>query len=192
MKQGRYLFLGAALALLSASTAFADSTPTALELAKKGNDYVGVQSRDKVVEIYSDKSVASLTPTVWHVVYYDPDTPFRTVEVKFGAGQELETGRPVRPFHVPGNGVQVLDRSKINVDSDRALSIAAGQPLVKPLTLRAARLTLTHDEDGVVWKVQLWAAKLTKPDKDADIGTVTLSAGDGTVLRSDLHPGRAD
>src|SRR5262245_8518003 len=43
---------------------------TAFELAKEGNRYVGEQSKDKVVQIRSEKSVASMIPDIWYVVYY--------------------------------------------------------------------------------------------------------------------------
>src|SRR5476651_2066327 len=82
----------AAMIFAVAQMAFA-AEPTAFDLVKLGNDYVGVQSKDKIVEVRSEKSVASLTPNIWHVVYYDPDTTFRAVEVKFGAGQKLGVSR---------------------------------------------------------------------------------------------------
>ncbi|HEX9045880.1 MAG TPA: hypothetical protein VF988_02540 [Verrucomicrobiae bacterium] len=188
MKQGSRFLLLAALGW--AVTASAD--PTALQLVAKGNDYVGVQSKDRVVMIMSEKSAGTLTPAIWHIVYFDPDAPFKTVDVKFGGGEEMQVAHPVHPFQVPAKDLAVLDRSKIQVDSDRALEIATGQPLLRPFTLRAAKLTLEHNESGLVWKVQLWAAKLRDPNKEADVGTVTLSATDGTVLKADLHPGRAD
>jgi hypothetical protein len=45
--------------------------PTAFELIKEGNRYIGEQAKDRVVQMRSEKSVASLNPTIWFVVYYD-------------------------------------------------------------------------------------------------------------------------
>ena len=42
---------------------------TAFQLVKAGDPFVGVQSKDMVLQIRSEKSVASLIPDVWHVVY---------------------------------------------------------------------------------------------------------------------------
>jgi hypothetical protein len=42
-----------------------------LELAKEGNRYLGEQSATKS-QIHSDKSIAGLTPDVWHVVITIP------------------------------------------------------------------------------------------------------------------------
>jgi hypothetical protein len=184
------LIFAAALGFAVTYTALAD--PTAFELIKKGNQYIGVQSKDKVVQIRSDKSVASLTPNIWHVVYYDPDTGFKCVDVKFGAGEEMEVSHPGRPFKAPTSEREILDKSKLKVDSDEALKIATSQPLLKDLTLKASKLTLEHGDAGPVWKVQLWAAKLKKPEAQADIGVVIFSATDGSVIKADLHPDKVD
>jgi hypothetical protein len=180
-----------ALALGFALAHATQAQPTALSLADKGNDYVGIQSKDKIVEISSDKSVGDLKPNVWHVVYYDPNTPFKCQEVKFGSGQEMDVSHPVpRPFEPPRG--EILDKSKLKVDSDQALNIATGQAMVKQLTLRAAKLTLTQGDVGPIWKVQLWAAKARNPDRETDIGTVTISASDGSMVKSDLRLNKAD
>ena len=188
MKQG--LVLGAVLAMAMTQVAMAD--PTALNLGKKGNDYVGIQSKDKIIEIYSDKSVATLEPNVWYVVYYDPSVTFKTVEVKFGGGQEMDVSHPVHAFQMPAKMENVLDQPKITVDSDRALNIATSQPILKGLALRASKMTLSNTDDGTVWKVELWAAKVGDSTKQANIGSVYISAIDGSIVKSDLRPANAN
>lgn len=187
IKQG--IILGAVLGLASSSIALAE--PTALDLVKRGDDYVGVQSRDKVVQIYSDRSVASLEPNIWHVVYYDPTVFTKTVEVKFEAGQETDVAHPMHPFQLPAKPDQVIDLSKVTVDSDHAVDIAAAQPLLKGLKLRYSKVILQKGENGPEWKVELWSAKVSDPTKDANVGTVRISAVDGSIIQSDLHPGSA-
>jgi hypothetical protein len=187
------LVLGAVIGLATTRLALAD--PTALELIKNGDNYVGVQSRDKILQIYSEKSVASLTPNIWHVEYYDPDFTFKTVDVKFGAGQEMEVSHPIhpmRPFALPPTMSDILDQSKLRVDSDRALSIATSQPLLKGLTLRATKMTLENGDAGPVWRVEIYAAKLNDPDRDVSLGTVSISADDGSVVKLDLEPANVD
>jgi hypothetical protein len=188
MKTKNGIILGAVLGL--AAVCVASAEPTAFDLVNKGDQYVGVQSKDKVIQIFSDKSVATLTPNIWHVVYYDPDSTFKTVEVKFGGGEEMEVSHPMRMF--PAKSLDMLDLEKLKVDSDRALKIAASQPLLNALTLRASKLALANTDDGVVWKVELWAAKVGDSTKEADIGSVTISATDKSIVRSDLHPSNAD
>ena len=180
-----------ALTILAFATRAALADPTAFDLARKGDDYVGVQSKDKVLEIYSEKSVAMLMPNIWYVDYYDPDAGWKTVEVKFGGGQEMEVTHPSHIFQGHPKETDVLDQSKLEVDSPRALKIAQTQPLLKGLTLKESKMTLQNSDDGVVWKVEIWAAKVNDSTKEADIGIVTVSAADGSVIKADLHPDNA-
>ena len=192
MKIQNTIILGAVLGLATARMALAE--PTALDLIKKGNDYVGVQSKDKVIQVFSDRSVASLEPNIWHVVYYDPTVgafDLKSVEVKFEAGQETGVSHPMRPFQLPAKPSQVIDLSKITVDSDRAVDIATSQPVLKGLKLRYSKVTLQNGDGGPEWRVELWAAKVSDPTKDANVGTVRVSATDGSVIQSALRPGNA-
>lgn len=165
---------------------------TALQLAKRGNEYVGVQSKDKVVQIRSEKSINGLTPNIWYVVYYDPDATLKAVEVKFGAGEKLDVSHPLRLLEPVTGDDQILDNAKLKIDSDKAQAIATSHPLVKSLTLRATQLWLGHGDQGPQWKVKLWAAKLKHPEDSADIGVVYISAEDGSIIKADLHPNRVD
>ena len=165
--------------------------PTALELVKEGNRYVGEQSKDKVVSIRSEKSLAGLTPNIWYVAFYDPDSKSRPVEVKFGAGQQM--GVKHKSWLGGGSkGDRILDLSKVTVGSDKAIKIATDEPLIAKLTLKATQLSLQREEGVPVWKVRLWAAKLRKPDQAADIGELFISAESGKVIKNDLRPSRVD
>ena len=108
------------MAFVVASVAQA-ADPTAFDLIKLGDQYVGIQSKDKVVQIRSEKSVASLTPNIWYVVYYDPDATFKATEVKFGAGEKLDVSRPWRMLEPITGDDKILDSAKLKVDSDNAL-----------------------------------------------------------------------
>lgn len=174
---------------------------TAFSLIKEGNRYVGEQAKDRVVQIRSDKSVGSVTPNIWYVVFYDPTASLKSVEVKFGAGQMLSVKRPMRLLEPVTGGDLPLDRSKLKIDSTEAIRIALKQPLLEKLTITATRLTLDRVGEGVlgqggpgqgVWKVRLWAAKLRNPARDADIGEVWISALDGQVVKNDLRINRVD
>jgi len=185
------VLLTAAVLLALAPWAMAGEM-TAFQLAKAGNHYVSEQSKDKLVQIRSEKSIASLTPNIWYVVYYDPDASLKAVEVKFGGGQKMKVTRPWRLLEPVTGEDKVLDRSKLEVDSDRAIEIARTQPLVKNLTLRASQMWLLHGDLGPVWKVKLWAAKLRHPNDEADVGVVIISAADGSIVKTDLHPNSVD
>ena len=187
----------AALVLGGLCQAASADERTALSLIKDANEYVGKDARDQVVQIRSEKSVNSLTPNIWYIVFYDPDARMKATEVKFGAGVKLDVQRPFRLLERM-KADKVIDRSKLKIDSDQAIKIATAQPLLKNLTVRATRLWLDRDYDadlsvsGAVWRVQLFAQKLRNPNADADIGSVFISPEDGKVLKTDLHIDRVD
>src|SRR6185369_11685440 len=92
---GKTLFFTSLLACGLGRQAMAGE-PTALELIKEANHYVGDEVKDKVVQIRSEKSVGTLTPNIWYVVFYDADARMKATEVKFGAGRKLDVQRPFR------------------------------------------------------------------------------------------------
>ncbi len=186
---------------LVAAQAARAAEKTSLELVKEGNRYLGEQCKDKVVYIHSEKSVASLTPNIWYIGYYDPTATMKISEVKFGSGQMLKVTRPGH-FLDPRHGFdEALDRDKIKVDSDAAIKKAVEDPSVKNIKITATQPRLERagsdalGKVGVndpVWKVKLWANKLRNPSKDANIGEIWLSATDGKVIKPDLHLDRID
>jgi len=181
------VFITGAIALAATQLAFADNS-TAFNLMKTGDQFVGVQSRDKIVEIRSEKSVGTLAPNIWYVVYYDPDATLKSVQVKFGGGQEMEVSHPGRIIEMASDEHKPFDMSLLKVDSDRALQIASSQPVLQSIILTASQLTLSHGELGPVWEVHFWASRSKNVNDNVDIGVVTLSADDGSIVKNDLHP----
>ena len=166
--------------------------PTAFELVKEGNRYVGEQSKDKVVEIRSEKSIGSVTPNIWYVSYYDPDSGSKRAEVKFGAGQQMGIKRTWRPFGASSVAAKVMNPKQLKIDSDKAIKIATSQPLLDKLTVKATQLTLEEAGGTPVWRVRIYAAKLSKPEEMVDVGDVWLSAETGQVTRTDLKISKVD
>ena len=170
------------------ATAFAGD-PTAFALIKEGNRHVGDDAKDRVVQVRSEKSIGTLVPNIWHVVYYDPDATARATEVKFMAGQKVSVKRPARLLEPITGAHKELPNARLKIDSDRALDLAKAEPLLKNLTLKASQLKLERrsaTDETPVWKVELWAAKLSNPNKSVSIGEVFLSAEDGKILKNDL------
>jgi hypothetical protein len=187
-----FFFIGCLVMAWAGRPVLAAEELTAFQLIKEGNRHVGEDAKDKVTQIRSEKSIGSLTPNIWFVVYYDPDASAKATEVKFGAGKKLDVKRPTRLFELAGKNYLPLPREKLKVDSDKALEIAIHDSLLKNLKLTASRLTLEKWEDMPVWKVRLWAAKLRDPSRDADLGEVFIAAEDGKVVRHDLKISRVD
>ena len=186
---------GASL-LISAQAARGAPNPTAFQLVKEGDRFVGEQSKGKVIQIQSEKSVGSLMPNVWTVVYYDPTATLKATEVKFGAGKMLEVKRPMRLVQRVVGGNTPLDLDKLKVDSDQAVQTVLKEPLLENIKATSTQLKLQRVNDGavlkdgsgdVVWQVRLWAAKLNNPERNVDIGEVWVSAADGKVVKTQLH-----
>jgi hypothetical protein len=190
VKTNLKILIGIFLTVVSASLAVA-ADATAFSLIKAGDAFIGEQSKDKVVQIRSEKSTGALAPDIWYIVYYDPDATLKAVQVKFGAGQKMDVSHPLRLLEPVTGADKVLESSKLKVDSDRALAIAKSQPLLANLTLVASQMWLQHGDEGPRWKVKLWADKVNKAG-DADVGDVYISTADGSVIKSDLHPGSAN
>ena len=180
------LFAFAALAVHAADD------PTAFELIEEGNKYVGEQAKDKIVQIRSEKSVGSLNPRIWSVVYYDPTATFKSVEVKFAAGKMTDVKRPFRLIERVTSNTGPIDRDKLKIDSDKAIELALKEPILEGIDAKAVSAKLERADLGPVWIIRIWAAKIQKPNEQADIGEVTLSAEDGKVTKSDLHINRID
>jgi hypothetical protein len=190
LSQGRTILSALALGatLLSANAA----EPTAFDLIKEGNRYVGEDSKDKVVQIRSEKSVAGLEPSIWYVVFYDVDARMKATEVKFGGGKKMDVQRPFRLFERAGGYKNVLDRSKLKIDSNEAIKIAQKDGLLEKVKLTNSRLTLERWEDLPVWKIRFWAEKARNPSQTVDIGEMFLNAEDGKVVHRDLNINRID
>jgi hypothetical protein len=205
MQIGTHLLKSLVLSTIAAASVLGTSAyaedATAFSLINEGNRYVGEQAKDRIVQIRSEKSIGTLSPIIWYVVFYDPTASLKSVEVKFGAGKMLTVKRPMRLLEPVTGGDLPLDRSKLKIDSPQAIAIAQKEPLLQNLKLTATRLTLDRVGEGVlgqggpgqgVWKVRLWAAKLRNPSRDADIGEVWVSALDGQVVKNDLRINRVD
>lgn len=187
----RYWFPGLVCFFLLSGGAARGAEPTAFDLIKEGNRYVGEQSKDMVLGIHSEKSVGGLVPSVWYVVYFDPDAKSKRVEIKFGGGREMGEKRNWRPLGGGGSADKIMDLKKLKVDSDRAIKTATAEPLLAKLTIKATELWLEGSATRPVWKVRLWAAKLSKPDVTVDLGDIFISAESGEVVKSELRIDKA-
>jgi hypothetical protein len=187
-----FAVFAALAALLAAALPLQAKEPTAFDLIKEGNRHVGEDAKDKIVQIRSEKSIGSLQPNIWYVVFYDEDATFDATEVKFVAGRKVDVNRPTRLLEPISGGNKQLDRSKIKLDSDKAIEIAVKEPILNNIKVTSTQLTLTKYHDQPAWKVRLWASKLRDEKKEVKIGELILSAEDGKVLKNDLNIKKVD
>jgi hypothetical protein len=171
---------------------------TAFELAKEGNKYIVEQSRDKVVQIRSEKSSRNTTPAIWYVVYFDSvkaagagNFRFATgTELKFSAGNLVSIRRDVQLLEAPTDKYVEMDAAMLTVDSDRALGIALKEPVLESLKVMATDMTLEQGPEGYpVWKISIWANK-KNTTVDVKAGEIWVSCIDGKVCKMTVNPGR--
>lgn len=184
------MFITLALALQAFSLPAADKT--AFELAKEGNKHIGEHARDKIVQIRSDKSVASVTPNVWYIVYYDQYATMKSVEVKFVGDKVASVKRPLRLIEAAADKDNQLNPKQLKTDSDKALKIALQEKILENLKITASQMKLEEYEGAPVWKIRLWAQKIRQPNKEADIGQIFVAAEDGKVVHLDIKPEKVD
>ena len=181
--------------LIAGAGASRASDATAFQLIKEANRHVGEDAKDKVAEVRSEKSVGSLVPNIWYVVFYDRDATAKATEVKFAAGKKIAVKRPSRVLEFGSGSYKEMDRSKLKIDSNKAIEAAIKEPLLANLTITNTQLWLQRagrDDDSPVWKIRLWAAKVRKPSETAEIGDLYLSGEDGKVIKNNLKIHRVD
>jgi hypothetical protein len=182
----------ATIALCAFALVSRAADPSAFELIKEGNRYVGEDAKDKVVQIRSEKSIGGLTPSTWWVVFYDIDARMKATEVRFDGGKKTDVQRPFRLFERAGSYKNLLDRSKLKIDSDEALKIAQKDGLLDKVKLTNSKMILEPWEDVPVWKVTFWAEKARNPSQTVDVGQIFVHAEEGKVVHRDLHINRVD
>lgn len=177
---------------LNLANPLAAADATAFDLIKEGNKNIGAHAKDRVVQIRSEKSVGSVTPNIWMVVYYDQYASMKSVEVKFAGGKLVSVKRPFRLLEAAADKDNELDPKKLKVDSDKALKLALKEQVLENLKVTASQMKLEEYENTPVWKIKLWAAKLKNPSKDVDIGEIFVAAEDGKVIKLDVKPQKVD
>jgi hypothetical protein len=170
----------------------ADKDATAFELIKEGNRYVGEQARDRIIQIRSERSIGSLAPKVWYIVYFDPTATFKAVEVKFAAGKMVDVKRPFRVIQKIADSTREIDKDKMKIDSDEAIAKALKEAILEDIKVKSVEAKLENTDTGPVWKLKLWAQKLVREDHLANIGTIVITADDAKVIDTDIHLDRLD
>jgi hypothetical protein len=162
--------------------------PTAMELLVKGNAYVAARSKDRIFEMIAARTDLERAPASWRLIYYDEKATFKTVEVRFESGEMERMFEPSRVLDVFSRGEsKTLDLTKVKVDSDEAIRIAANQCDTNIALPKFVEAKLERGYGGLpVWNIKLSGMVAGKAAEDASIGYVILLAEDGKVLKKDL------
>jgi len=163
----------------------AQPSVTAFTFIREGNRYVGEQARDKVVQLRSEKSIGTVEPNVWYVVYYDDTATLKATEVKFANGKMLSVNRPLRVLEAVSDKSEALDRAKLRIDSDKALRLVSKDPALKGENITSSEMRLELWEGQPTWKVKVWGENLG--GSESSLGEIFLSAENGTILKKDVR-----
>ena len=160
---------------------------TALQLARQGNSYITERSRDKVLEIHSERMLLDSPTRRWHVVYYDPQAPRKSVEVRFEDGQMVRVREPGGILELLNSSTpKPLELDQVKIDSDEALRIALRLVASNAQGVRSCECDLERGYGGaVVWKIRLYGLAPGQ-SSEASLGYATLLADDGRVLKETL------
>ena len=166
---------------------------TALAVIKIGNQHVRDQAKDRVIEIRSRKERGNIPPAEWDILYDDRKefglTRF-AADVHIRNGQYEGTGQ--QGISGPaGIGVRKpMPLERVKIDSDRALeitrtSLGSDVPLIMgDFCLHAGQ------GDLPTWTIKLWASKPRDPRALVDLGSIEISAEDGSILKNALRSNR--
>jgi serine/threonine protein kinase len=162
--------------------------PTALQLVRQGNTHVSERSKDKVVQIVSERTAIDSPPQNWRIIYYDPKARYKLVEVQFEDGKMSRIHELTRllGFLTP-QAQKPIDIEKLKIDSSDALKITLNLAAIKNLTVQSAELALERGYGGSpVWKVSLFGSSENDPLKEKSLGYAILLTDDGKVLKETL------
>ena len=175
-------------AFTSATTIVRPKNITALQLIKLGDHYVSDDTRDQVIAVVSDKSVGDFAPKNWRVIYHNHQATFGATEVQFADGKMARVHEPNRFIQMLSPSARkALDLSKVKLDSDDALKIVMALSEVRAASVIAVQMQLDRGYGGMpVWTVNLFGESQSKLADEKDLGTITLLADDGKILKNTL------
>jgi hypothetical protein len=117
----------------------------------------------------------------------------KAVEVKFAAGKMIDVKRPFRLVERISDKTQPMDKEKLKIDSNKAIEIALKEPILEDIKVKSVEASLQNDGAiGPVWKLRLWAERLSGAQETAGIGHIVVTADEGKVIENEVKLNRLD
>ena len=159
---------------------------TALQLVADGNAYVSERSKDRVLQIISERGPIEGMPQEWRILYFDEKASRNSVEVRFEKGEMVRMHEPSGLLNWFSPGAQkTLDLTKVKIDSPEAIRLAASELSVDGTTPKSVEMKLERGNGGApVWNVKVFGVA-EKSSDEAALGSVVLLAEDGKVLKKE-------
>ncbi|MEM9400218.1 MAG: hypothetical protein AAF984_08405 [Verrucomicrobiota bacterium] len=180
------------LLILGANCLNAAST-TALDAYKLAREQVNKLARESLVQIDGKPHSPSILPNEWIILFYDPYADQNGTMVRI-AGKtivEIRDGfMQMGKFRMASyKQEEILDVSKLKVDSDDVLKILRKSPLLTDVKISSLGLWLKKDGKGPLapslWYVTLYG--LNHKADEIEFGEAEISAYSGKIVRLDVN-----
>lgn len=184
------LFLLFSLVFIATGTSlFATTAFQARDIARRE---VNDQAKDKLIEIYGPKSSVSVTPSEWHVLFYDPyaKQDGRLVRVANGGVIAIEQGYiQLDEFRLAAYKLEEVINSKLlKIDSDKVLAALSRSTPLRRIKVSAMEMRLRKPDKGdvpPVWKVTIYSVN-QRTRKEVELGTARVSGATGQIFELEI------
>jgi hypothetical protein len=170
------------------------STLTAFQARDLARKEMNEEAKNKVIEIFGVQSPASVDPTEWQVLFYDPyaKQDGRVVKIMGYRILSIEDGymQLERVRLAAYKQEEVIDPKNMKVDSDQILSILKRSTPIANMKVASLQMVLKKLGKGnvpPVWIVHVFSVK-PSTGKLKEVGEARISADSGQILEFDIDP----
>lgn len=177
--------------LVSLSTPLQAKPLTAFQAQEIAAKNVQADSQKKLIAIRGERSATELTPDTWTFLFYDDlaSQQGRLVTVTGKAVSGIRDGYiDLGRMRLAAYKLEeVIEPSRLKVDSDKALTLLTQTNLLKPYSLSSVTYSLEKDKGlkEPVWRLEVY---VDKDGKEDNIGFARVSALDGKIVEMKFKP----
>jgi hypothetical protein len=137
-----------------------------------------------LLKVIGRRTENSPAPQSWTYYFYDTSAIGNATHVTVRNNRVINDGEALTAAVIPWHQSDVVDESKLKVDSNQALAIA--QALIPNTPISSSQFELRYPKDSTapIWFLTLWAKD--HEGQEVEIGTVQVLADTGYVLRKSL------
>ncbi len=137
-----------------------------------------------LLKVIGRRTENSPAPRSWTYYFYDTSAIGNATHVTVRNNRVINDGEAITAAVIPWHQSDVVDESKLKVDSSQALAIAQALIPNTPISSSQFELRYPRDSTAPIWFLTLWAKD--HDGQEVEIGTVQVLADTGYVLRKSL------
>jgi len=177
---------------LSASFALAGEPVSAFDAIKIADKELNKEAKDRVIEIFGEKSNTSVFPDKWQIIFFDPyaKQDGRMIEVTAGRVTAIQDGyTQLGKFRLAAyKPEEVINPGAMKIDSSKILDILKTSTALKDAHITGLRMKLVKpDKSSAIpnWYVVI-SASSSSTGESGEVGEATISAATGQILNLDI------